>query len=153
MFALKGSAERAEMKNLFAYGTLMCEDIMREVSGVRLVWVPGKLKGYSRRQVQGEHYPGLVPNAEGLVEGVVYREVPDAAWQRLDRFEGAMYARRDVQVELPDGMTLLAEAYVVRPEYRHQLDASDWDPDRFLRHGKASFQRHYPGYHTLGPDE
>ena len=48
------------MENLFAYGTLMCEDIMREVSGVRLLQVSGKLKGYSRRGVKGEHYPAFI---------------------------------------------------------------------------------------------
>lgn len=35
----------------FAYGTLMCEDIMREVSGIRPSHVPGTLKGYRRRSV------------------------------------------------------------------------------------------------------
>jgi hypothetical protein len=36
---MKGS----EMENFFAYGTLMCEDIMAEASGCRLSGMPGIL--------------------------------------------------------------------------------------------------------------
>ena len=55
------------MENLFAYGTLMCEDIMQDVAGCRLSCVPAELRGYSRRRVRGEHYPALVEGrpAEG----------------------------------------------------------------------------------------
>ncbi|NTV43714.1 MAG: gamma-glutamylcyclotransferase [Syntrophobacteraceae bacterium] len=137
------------MDNLFAYGTLMCEDIMREVSGCRLSHVHGTLKGYSRRSVKGEYYPALVPDADGRVEGVVYRNVPDSAWERLDRFEGEMYAREHVQIELNDGTILLAATYVARPEFLDHLDQSDWDFADFLRRGKESFQKHYKGYESL----
>jgi gamma-glutamylcyclotransferase (GGCT)/AIG2-like uncharacterized protein YtfP len=137
------------MENLFAYGTLMCEDIMEEVSGCRLAGVPGTLKGYGRRSVRGEHYPALVPHEEGRVEGVVYRNVPDSAWERLDRFEGEMYVRQLVQIELNDGSTAQAATYVVQPEFLDLLDPTDWDFGEFLRNGKASFQRHYRGYRSL----
>ena len=137
------------MENLFSYGTLMCNDIMEDVSGCRLSCVPGTLRGYSRRSVRGEHYPALVPHEEGRVEGVVYRNVPDSAWGRLDRFEGEMYARQLVQIELNDGSTLQAATYVVQPEFLGHLDQTDWDFADFLRNGKASFQRHYKGYQSL----
>lgn len=139
----------AEMENLFAYGTLMCDDIMREVSGCRLSHVSGTLKGYSRRSVKDEPYPALVPDEEGLVGGVVYRNVPNSAWDRLDRFEDEMYARQLVQIELNDGTTLLAATYVVSPEFLDHLEQSEWDFADFLRNGKAKFQRHYKGYQSL----
>jgi len=50
--------------NLFAYGTLMCEDIVVEASGCRLPHVPGVFRGYSRRSVTGEHDPATVPGRE-----------------------------------------------------------------------------------------
>ena len=137
------------MENLFAYGTRMCDDIMREASGCRLSHVPGTLKGYTRRAVKGEQYPALVPDAGGQVEGVVYRDVPDAAWDRLDRFEGEMYVRQGVRIELQEGGTLLAGVYVAQPEFLDHLDESDWDLADFLRHGKASFQKDYKGYRSL----
>lgn len=135
--------------NLFAYGTLMCEDIMREVSGCRLSHVPGILKGYSRRSVKGEYYPALVPDELGRVDGVIYRNVPHSARERLDRFEGEMYERRLVRIELTDGATLRAAAYVVKPQFLDRLEPSEWDFAGFLRNGKANFQKHYKGYRAL----
>lgn len=127
----------------------MCEDIMVEVSGCHLSHVPGILKGYSRRSVRGEHYPAIVPDNESIVEGVVYRNVPNSVWDRLDRFEGEMYKRQPVDVELNDGEMLYAETYVIQPVYLNRLDRSDWDFNDFITTGKASFQRHYKGYRSL----
>ncbi len=137
------------MENLFAYGTLMCEDIMEEVSGCRLSCVPGTVRGYSRRSVRGEHYPALVLDEEGRVEGVVYRNLPNSAWDCLDRFEGEMYVRQPVQIELNDGATLPATTYVVRPEFLHRLEESEWDFVDFLSNGKERFRRDYRGYQQL----
>ena len=137
------------MLNLFAYGTLMCEDIMRDVSGCRLSQVPGVLKGYSRRSVKGEYYPGILPDEEGRVAGIVYSHVPDSAWDRLDRFEGEMYDRLTVLIELSNGATLHAGTYVVKPEFQDHLESSDWNFADFLRHRKADFQEHYEGFQLL----
>ena len=137
------------MRNLFVYGTLMCEDIMQEVAGCLPARLPGILPGYERRAVKGERYPGLVPGPGGRVDGVVYRDVPGFAWARLDRFEGDMYRRRRVQVALTDGATLVAETYVVRPRFVSRLDRAEWNFSEFLRSGKAKLCRHYQGYANL----
>lgn len=127
----------------------MCEDIMFEVSGCLLPHVPGTLKGYSRRSIIGEHYPAIVPDQEDTVEGVVYRNVPDSVWDRLDRFEGEMYKRQPVGIELNEGEMLHAETYVIQQAYMNRLDQSNWDFNDFISTGKESFQRHYKGYHSL----
>jgi gamma-glutamylcyclotransferase (GGCT)/AIG2-like uncharacterized protein YtfP len=137
------------MGNLFVYGTLMCDDIMEEVSGFRPPSVPGTLKGYSRWSVKSEKYPAVMPDENGSVEGVVYLNVPNSAWDRLDRFEGEMYARQIVEVQLNDGASLRAQTYVVKPNFLDHLDQTDWDFADFLRNGKASFQRHYKGYQSF----
>ena len=137
------------MGNLFAYGTLMCEDIMIDVSGFRLPHAVGTLKGYSRRSVTGEQYPAIVPDKKAVVRGVVYRNVPDAAWDRLDRFEGEMYKRRTVNIELNGGGLLQAETYIIHPRFLDRLDLSDWDFDDFVASGKVNFQKHYKGYRSL----
>lgn len=137
------------MENLFAYGTLMSEEIMDDVAGCRLPHLPGILRGYSRRSVKGELYPALVPDAAGRVEGVLYRGVPASAWERLDRFEGEMYARQLVQIRLPDGSTVTAATYVVQAQFSDQLEQREWDFADFLRNGKSIFQRHYKGYQSL----
>jgi len=137
------------MRNLFAYGTLMCDEIMEEVAGCRLPYTAGTLKCYSRRAVRGEHYPAIFRNEKGLIQGIVYFSVPDRAWQRLDHFEGAMYARQTVHIKLANGMMLFADAYVVQPAFLNALEEADWDFEGFLRHGKESFQKHYKGYQSM----
>jgi gamma-glutamylcyclotransferase (GGCT)/AIG2-like uncharacterized protein YtfP len=137
------------MENLFAYGTLMCEDIMREVSGCRLSHLPGILKGYSRHSVKGEHYPALLPDENGVVDGVVYRNVPRPAWDRLNRFEGELYVCSRVHIELHDGSAMLASTYVVQTQYLDQLEQSGWSFADFLRNGKSDFLRYYHGYNLL----
>ncbi len=75
------------MTHLFAYGTLMCEDIMQEASGCLPENRRGVLKGYARRRVRGHAYHGLLQREGNPVDGVVYLDVPLSAWARLDRFE------------------------------------------------------------------
>jgi gamma-glutamylcyclotransferase (GGCT)/AIG2-like uncharacterized protein YtfP len=137
------------MRHLFAYGTLMCEDIMNQVSRCRLATVPGVLRGYSRRRVRGKAYPGLIPRDTDLVEGLVYRDVPDPAWERLDRFEGTLYLRRTVSIELENDQKLSAQTYIVRPEFTPLLDDAIWDYAEFLRKGKSIFQSCYEGFRAL----
>jgi gamma-glutamylcyclotransferase (GGCT)/AIG2-like uncharacterized protein YtfP len=137
------------MNNLFAYGTLMCEEIMREVSGFSLSSKPGTLKGYTRRSVKFEKYPAVTTDGMSSVEGLVYLDLPDPAWERLDRFEGDMYERRTVRIVLKDGGTLSSFVYVVKPELLDRLEQSDWDFAEFLLTGKEDFRRSYKGYRAL----
>ena len=137
------------MDCLFAYGTLMCDDIMRNVAGCSLSHTRGVLRGHRRHAVKGEVYPALVSEEGGLVEGIVYHDIPDAAWLRLDRFEGEMYERCSVNVVLADGRNEVVYTYVIRPEFEGRLDPKDWDFETFLRSGKSPFETAYPGYGAL----
>jgi hypothetical protein len=94
-------------------------------------------------------YPAIVPDKEYSVKGVLYRNVPDSVWDRLDRFEGEMYKRQPVGIELNEGGMLYAETYIIQQAYLNFLDQSDWDFEDFIKNGKESFQRHYWGYHLL----
>jgi gamma-glutamylcyclotransferase (GGCT)/AIG2-like uncharacterized protein YtfP len=133
------------MKHLFAYGTLMCDDIMEDVSGLQLPGVPAVLQGYRRLGVKGEHYPAIVPGADSSVEGIIYRNIPHPAWELLDRFEGHMYARVTVQIALASGALLSAETYVARAGFNDCLEETEWDFSIFLRDGKESFCKSYKG--------
>ena len=137
------------MGHLLAYGTLMCDDIMAEISGSHHSPVSATLRGYRRMCVKGEHYPALVPDSPGHVEGVVYLDVSATAWDRLDLFEGEMYSRKIVQVELNDGHAVSAETYVARAEFRDYLVDAEWDFSEFLRKNKGNFRRSYEGYRAL----
>lgn len=137
--------------NLFVYGTLMCADIMAEVTGRELAaGEAATLYGYCRYRVTGEDYPALVPaEAEASVAGLVFRAIPDDAWPRLDDFEGEQYERRCVRVVLADSSEIEAETYVLHPACRDQVQSQPWDFDEFLREGKVRFCRSYRGYGSL----
>jgi len=137
------------MTHLFAYGTLMCEDIMQEVSGSLPKHRRGDLKEYARRRVRGHVYPGLLQREGNRVDGVVYLDVPASAWERLDRFEGEMYARQAVSIEMDGGGQLTAETYIVRPGYVDRLEEDTWDFSEFLSSGKSKFRAGYVGYHSI----
>jgi len=138
------------MQDLFAYGTLMCADIMRAVSGCpEPAGSAGLLRDHCRLCVRGEHYPGLVPRPGGRVEGIVYHAVPADAWARLDRFEGGLYRRAGVDVELPDASVRRVQTYLVRPELGGCLEDREWQLEAFLRHGKAAFESCYAGYAAI----
>jgi gamma-glutamylcyclotransferase (GGCT)/AIG2-like uncharacterized protein YtfP len=137
------------MRHLFAYGTLMCDDIMAEISESHLSFILATLRGYRRICVKCEHYPALVPDEERCVEGVLYLNVPGSAWARLDRFEGEMYSREIVQVERNDGPNVPADTYVARAEFMDYLVEVEWDFADFLRKYKESFRRSYKGYRLL----
>jgi gamma-glutamylcyclotransferase (GGCT)/AIG2-like uncharacterized protein YtfP len=137
------------MKNLFAYGTLMCHEIMEEVSGLRPDPVKACLRGYSRLIVRGEHYPAIKPDEKGYVEGILYMDLPVEAWERLDRFEGEIYARSRVQAITEDNLNVDADTYVIHPAYQHYLTEEIWDYEKFLHTGKPDFLSLYKGFFEL----
>lgn len=132
----------------FTYGSLMCEDIMSSVAGMTMFGEPGTLHGHARHPVREEDYPGMVPDAHGQVEGRLYRDLTEAAFARLDRFEGEMYERRRVQVHAGQGV-VAAWTYIFRPEFAHLLLAGDWCFESFLVVGKTRFERRYMGFAAL----
>jgi len=109
----------------------------------------GLLRDHCRLRVRGEHYPGLVPRPGASVEGVVYRAVPADAWVRLDRFEGDMYLRASVAVELADATIRRVQTYLIRPELSGCLEDRAWLLEEFLHHGKAEFESAYTGYAAI----
>jgi len=135
----------------FTYGSLMCEDIMSAVCGTPCIrHEPATLADHRRHPVIGQHYPGMVPAADGMVAGVLYLDLPAAAWPRLDAFEGEEYTRETVTVALSDGRSLTAWTYLFKPKYAARLTPDDWDFEHFLRHGKARFEAAYLGFDALG---
>ena len=133
----------------FTYGSLMSEDIMSAVSGVRSAHCSATLDGYCRHPVIGAEYPGMVARAGHQVRGVLYLDLPPAAWPRLDRFEGGEYERRMVEVALADGSLEPAWTYVFRDDLAARLGEGDWDYARFLREGKRRFVAEYVGFDTF----
>jgi gamma-glutamylcyclotransferase (GGCT)/AIG2-like uncharacterized protein YtfP len=135
--------------HVFAYGSLMCDDIMATVSGCPVAGVPARLPGYRRHPVAGEDYPGVVADPAGVVEGRLHRALDAAALARLDAFEGELYERRQVTVNPVGGAGTTAWCYIVRAQFRDRLLDGDWDFEAFLAVGKARFMARYVGFSAL----
>ena len=137
------------MNNLFAYGTLMCEEIMEEVSGIKPDMVKASLIGYTRQTVRGEHYPAIKPEEQNDVQGIVYMDLPIEAWERLDRFEGELYVRTQVQAITNHNSIIHADTYVIHPAHQNCLSEEIWDYEKFLLGGKSHFLNLYRGFSEL----
>jgi gamma-glutamylcyclotransferase (GGCT)/AIG2-like uncharacterized protein YtfP len=138
-------------RHCFTYGSLMWADIMARVCGHEFAGEPATLAGHRRHPVRGQDYPGLRPDTGGVVPGKLYRDVTEAAWERLDTFEGAEYERVDIVVMLADGSTLPAQVYAFRDEFTQRLLPGDWDAEAFEREGRARFLTRYVGFDLVAP--
>ena len=86
---------------LFVYGTLMDDARVAELTGQRFRKQPAALRGY-RRLPSGHGYPYVVPEAGGVVDGFLLRDVTAEALRAFDRYEeeGRYYRRTEVEVEV-----------------------------------------------------
>lgn len=136
--------------NLFAYGTLMDEEIMAMVVGCRPIGLHATLADHRRHALRDKTYPALVPEKGTRVVGICYRDLQDLAWQGLDLFEGDMYQRVTVQVCTSNNHSLAAETYLLRPPFHHLLAEMEWSFADFLKSDKAAFVAGYCGVAETG---
>jgi gamma-glutamylcyclotransferase (GGCT)/AIG2-like uncharacterized protein YtfP len=98
--------------NLFVYGTLRDDEVVRQVTGRTFPKGDGTLAGYRRVGASpGFPYPYLVAQEGEVIQGTVLRGVDPEGLARLDAYEGACYERRRVAVTLEQG-TCSAWVYV-----------------------------------------
>lgn len=118
------------MRPLFCYGTLMYPPLLVFLTAPGLRSVDAQLAGYRCLQVRRADFPAIAVSAGAVVKGLLVRDIPPAAWQRLDRYEGEMYRRTAVQVELGDGGSAEAWTYVIRPRFHARLGQREWQYGR-----------------------
>ncbi len=126
----------------------MCADIMRSVAGRYTPVGRAVLPGFACLRVRDETYPAIVIRADASTEGVVYKDLDEYAFERLDAFEGEMYNRVPVTVTLATG-TLEVYTYVFKSSFSHRLTDAPWRLDEFLRSGKAAFLDAYVGFSKI----
>ena len=91
-------------EDLFVYGTLREDEIVRRVTGRTFPRASGMLKGFRRFDGPAWFpYPYVAPEAEASLEGVVLVGVDAESLARLDGYEGRCYVRRRVRVETGGG--------------------------------------------------
>jgi len=90
--------------NLFVYGTLRDDGVVRGVTGRTFPKVNGTLAGYRRVEATPEFpYPYLVPEAGEVARGTVLKGIDPEDLARFDAYEGAYYERRRVAVRTDRG--------------------------------------------------
>jgi NAD-dependent deacetylase len=147
--AHRGARARPDVMDLFAYGTLMDGSVFSRVAGTVRPAAPASADGWVRRRVRGEVYPAIVPEPGGVVDGVVYFDLPPAAWACLDAFEGEMYERTRLGVRGDDGREWEAFSYVAKPAYRHLLGGNDWSFTEFAARDLPGFLSDFRGFSAL----
>jgi gamma-glutamylcyclotransferase (GGCT)/AIG2-like uncharacterized protein YtfP len=89
--------------DLFVYGTLTDDHLVREITGRRFARESAVLEGFERRKPKGG-YPFIVPCAGGRVEGSLLLDVDEQSLVRFDAYEdeGRLYRRTEVVVQVGD---------------------------------------------------
>ena len=124
----------------------MIPDVMYAVTTREFRFKDAILRGYARFTVKGESYPGIIPVADTVTEGIIYFDVDELSLERLDAFESNLYQRTPVRVETEKDEILNAETYVVRPEYRGYLSSKEWNVKEFNQKHLGAFLETYLGF-------
>ena len=74
-------------KNIFVYGSLLNERILKVLLGREPQWSSARLKGYHRFSVRNQVYPAISLEPSGIVEGKVLLDIQDKEMIVLDQYE------------------------------------------------------------------
>jgi len=119
---------------LFAYGTLLVPEVMEIVTGRGFASEPARLADHRCRLLRGAVYPGVLPVRGETTQGRVHHGLDARALERTDRFEGALYERRALEVTLARGTGCEAFVYVLRSEHRALATDARFDLAAFREH-------------------
>jgi gamma-glutamylcyclotransferase (GGCT)/AIG2-like uncharacterized protein YtfP len=117
----------------------MLPEVMEAVLGRRFAARPAVLPDHRRRLVRHAVYPGLVPATGEAVAGVLWEGLDEAALARLDRFEGALYERVELEVVLAPPEPCRAFVYRLRPEQHALASDAAWDEADFRARHLATY--------------
>ncbi|KAK4755971.1 hypothetical protein SAY87_009728 [Trapa incisa] len=102
-----------EACNVFVYGTLIADDVVRILLKRVPPSSPAILHGYHRFSIKGRVYPAILPVDKKSVTGKVLMGITGRELDILDAFEDVEYERRDVEVALVESSEKLQAAVYV----------------------------------------
>ncbi|XP_006657314.3 AIG2-like protein D [Oryza brachyantha] len=117
--------------NVFVYGSLMADEVVRAIIKRVPASSPALLPNYHRFNIKERIYPAILPAQSKKVAGKVIMGVTDAELHILDEFEDVEYVRRKVEISLTDtSETMLADTYVWAdaedPNLYGEWDFEEW---------------------------
>eukprot|EP00612_Vaucheria_litorea_P002324 CAMPEP_0171453842 /NCGR_PEP_ID=MMETSP0945-20130129/1383_1 /TAXON_ID=109269 /ORGANISM="Vaucheria litorea, Strain CCMP2940" /LENGTH=125 /DNA_ID=CAMNT_0011978779 /DNA_START=149 /DNA_END=523 /DNA_ORIENTATION=+ len=110
--------------NIFVYGTLMDERVVRRLIDRAPIYRSATLLGFHRYRIVDKVYPGIRQKHGGRVDGFLIALSKDEE-RIIDEFEGHCYCKEKVAVEC-DGSLVNCQTYVWAREMADQLYDS-WD--------------------------
>ncbi|CAD6338436.1 unnamed protein product [Miscanthus lutarioriparius] len=124
-------AAAAGAHNVFVYGSLMADEVVRTILKRVPPAAPALLPNYHRFNIKGRIYPAILPVESKRVAGRVITGVTDEELQLLDAFEDVEYTRTRVEISLTDSSEkMLADAYVWSdaedPNLYGEWDFEEW---------------------------
>ena len=120
------------MTHVFTYGTLEIPQVMEAVTGRALASAEARAKGFAKYLLKGRIYPGMIAVAGAVCSGRVYYHLDRRTLDILDAFEDEVYTRERIEVEVMEGGSLEAHAYLIPPLHRECLTSTPWKPDEFM---------------------
>ena len=124
----------------------MIPEIVSGLIGRSIEGDSATLQGYSRGLILRESYPGITPQPNSEVSGVLYKDLGSRDIDILNHYEGDLYLLTQVMVILTDGTLSEAHTYVLRNEYKHLLTGQAWDLETFKHQSQAAFLKDYKGF-------
>lgn len=119
---------------LFAYGTLQLPERLQALIGRVPPMSPARLREYRSGLVERADFPGLVPCADAVTEGMLLTGITESELQVLDEYEGELYRRILVHVEA-GREPVDTWVYIIVPWARRRVTTTPWTLERY-RSGK-----------------
>ena len=120
------------MENLFVYGTLQFQQIVKRLTGKKFETVPAYLPGYKRCRVKGCDYPAAVETPDSEIKGMLLKNVDNRSMRQFTFFEGDEYEKRKVLVSVQHE-EINAVTFVWCRDAQ-LLAAEDWDENHFEKY-------------------
>ena len=111
--------------NLFAYGTLMIDEIFFSITGNYVKNTPGYLNNYICYRVRDKNYPGII-SGNGFTTGVIYQDLPFDVILKLDDYEGNQYQRVKVLVNKDTTNQVPAWCFIYKEDLQNNLLKDLW---------------------------
>ena len=119
--------------NVFCYGTLEFDAVMKKVTGATFSAEPATLIDYARYMVKGTPYPAVIQEQGAVTEGVLYYGLSASHIQMMDEYEESLYDRIESEVLTAKGELIVANIYVVPASRKHFVGKEMWNKEEFSR--------------------
>ena len=116
---------------LLTYGTLMLMPRMTSLLGRIPLSISAKAHNYQAFAIKGADYPGAIAKPNQMLEGKLYLGLSLKDMYRLDVYEGGMYHRQQISVEIAQDHSKHAWLYIIKPCFLYRLSNNKWPSKRW----------------------